>query len=233
MLRSIPVSGWTDDVSSPPLFASLARCIILSSSPPQRAPLETTIFFFTLEYSRLSRSYCPFPFFKFLTPQIDSCLLPFNSTLLLRRLFLQLPFFSCCSRLFLFHRRGSPPLPPPHFIDCLHPIVQPLEFGLQYIYVHSCVDTEGIGYLGNGCPDAVLGDIPLLVRSAHMDGVHIEATQKGVVGTSIVGHRQLSGFGTEWQYCLLSCWDAGLLVGNVETDSYIYTSYTPSRPFRL
>ena len=32
---------------------------------------------------------------------------------------------------------------------------QPLEFGLQHVYVHSCVDTERIASLGNGSPKAI------------------------------------------------------------------------------
>ena len=71
--------------------------------------------------------------------------------------------------------------------------MQPLEFGLQYIYVHPRVDTERISDLGNGRPKSVLGNLPFLIRPAHMDWMHIEAAQKGVVGAGIVGHCQLSG----------------------------------------
>ena len=67
--------------------------------------------------------------------------------------------------------------------------MQPLELGLQNIYVHLGVDIGRVASLDNSRPEAILGDPSFFVRPAHMDRMYVEAACEGIVGVVVVGHR--------------------------------------------
>ena len=90
--------------------------------------------------------------------------------------------FLRCFCLFFLHCS----CPPSHFIDGFHSIVQPLELGLQHVYIHTSMDTERIASLGNGGPKAILSDAPFFIHPTHMDRMHPETARECIVG---VGHR--------------------------------------------
>ena len=58
----------------------------------------------------------------------------------------------------------------------------PLELGLQHVHIDAGMNIRMVTYLDYSHQKTVLGDSPVFLRPAHMDGVNLEPVGKGIVG---------------------------------------------------
>ena len=149
-------------------YSQPSRIFVPPSFSTEWATLEAPVFQLMLKYGSLTSSYCQFAFLEVPSPDFHLLLFLFNTVPMLRQLIPLLTLHLLLLGFLLFHSCCLPPFASRQLIKGLLAIVEPLEYGLQHIYIDAHINLGRVTDLLHSPPKATLLNFSVFIGSVHI-----------------------------------------------------------------